>query len=63
MFCVDSILMQHVLKCTQRYSSLKLRTGGEGWTAICLSSRALCEGHARNEDKDEVTHALSGPTA
>ena len=66
MVCVDSIIMEHLLKCTQRYSSLKLRAGGEGWQAICVCSRALCDGRARNKDNDEVIHnptTLLGPTA
>jgi len=63
MVCFDNMFMHHLLKCTQRFSSFKLRTSGEGWKVICVSSRALCDGQATHKDKDEVTHALSGPTA
>jgi len=66
MVCVGNIFMEHLLKCAERFWSLKLGTGEEGWTAICVSSGALCDGHARNKDKYEVTHnptTLSGPTA
>jgi hypothetical protein len=61
--CVDNIYIHHLLECTQRCSSLKLWTGEEGWTAICVSSRAFCGRNAGNKDIDEITHALSGPTA
>jgi len=66
MDCADNIVMQHLLKRAQRLWSLKMRKGGEGWTAICVSSGALCDGHATDKDKDEVNHkptTLSGPTA
>jgi hypothetical protein len=59
---IDNMFMLHLLKCTQRFSSIKLRTGGEGWTAICVSSRALCDGYARNRDKMKLpTIPLTSP--
>jgi hypothetical protein len=66
MVCVDNTFVQHLLKRAQRFGSLNLRTGGEGWTAISVSSGALCDGDARNKDKHEVVHnptTHSGPTA